>query len=83
VARIISAFGPGKPPVVETWEKQANDADTQQAAMTQLIYQLLVQVRVIKLVLLWVLVIIPVIAIVLGIVLANAFTPDPEPYSRF
>jgi hypothetical protein len=86
VARIISAYESSllrKPDTVGRWEEQANTADTQQAAMTQLIYQLLVQVRVIKVVLIWVMVIVPIIGIVLGIVLANTLAPEPEPYSGF
>lgn len=87
MARIISAYTPniimGKPHVVATWEQQADTADTRQAAMTQLIYQLLVQVRMIKVVLIWVIVVVPIIGIVLGIVLANTLAPEPEPYSGF
>jgi hypothetical protein len=68
VARIVSAFVPGnKPKAVARWEHLADEADTQQAAQTQLLYQVAVELRSLRMLLTWLLLIIPIIA---GVILA-------------
>jgi hypothetical protein len=68
VARIMSSFMPNnKPKTVARWEQLADGADSDQAAQTQLLYQIAVQVRSLKVLLVWLLLIIPV---VVGVILA-------------
>jgi hypothetical protein len=70
VARIVSAFvSENKPKAVARWEHLADEADTQQAAQTQLLYQVAVELRRLRVLLIWLLLIIPIIA---GVVLAVA-----------
>jgi hypothetical protein len=80
MARVVSAMGIdyiwNKPGPVKRWEKDANLAGSDEEAVAQLVFHLLVQTRMIKLVLIWTLVVVPVVLFVLGIVLVNAATPD-------
>lgn len=80
--RIISPYQKNHAPhLVARWEKHAEHAETDQAALVQLAYHMLLQLRVIKLVLIWVLVVLPIIAVVALFVLTGAL--DSEPTSRF
>lgn len=79
MARIISAFRPeNRPKAVTRWEQQANDADSDQVAQTQLLYQMLVELRGLKVLLIWLLLIIPIIV---GVVLA-VMTSSATGYSN-
>lgn len=62
MSRIISPFLPGnKPKAVARWEHNADNAETDQAAQTQLLYEIAVQIRVLKVLLAWLLLIILVV----------------------
>lgn len=76
MARIISSFVPeNKPKVVARWEQHADCANSDQAAQTQLLYQIAVQVRGLKILLVWLLLIIPLIV---GVVLAVMASTTPS-----
>lgn len=79
--RIISAFVPeNKPKAVARWEHAADNAETDQAAQTQLLYQIAVQVRGLKVLLVWLLLIIPVIV---GVALAVMASSTPGASTGF
>lgn len=60
--RIRSEYQPDhKPSHVAKWEKWANEAPTDTAALVQLIYFQALQIRMIKLVLIWTLIVLPIV----------------------
>ncbi len=71
--RIISVYrSSSKPAEVAGWEGQVEGAETDTAALVQLVYHLLLQVRTIKLVLMWALVVVPVVAVIVVLVLLGS-----------
>jgi hypothetical protein len=79
--RIRSDYQPGRAPAyVAKWEKWANDAPDDIAALIQLTYFQALQIRAIKLVLVWTLIIVPIILFIGFLVLGQAFDP---PVSRY
>lgn len=80
MTRITSAYQENyeAPRIVKQWEKQANDAPTDEAAHAQLTYHALLQLRAIKVLLVWVLVVVPILAAVGMLVLSVALEPEPR-----
>jgi hypothetical protein len=74
--RITSQYSKDSaPPLVARWESHAEHAKSDEAALVQLMYDLLLQMRVIKLLLFVVLVVVPILAVIVMIVLSESASP--------
>jgi hypothetical protein len=78
--RVRSEYPAGRQPdYVAKWEKWANEAPSDMAALIQLTYVQALQLRIVKLVLVWTMVVLPIVLAIVGwVVLAQVLEQSPS-----